>query len=90
LNSVDVHLGARILERIVERKHVLVVDIFSGWAFLEHLFLPARQALKRAPQNHILWNDRAITQRKGIVEARKLKYTQRGYTGKTRRTDACV
>jgi hypothetical protein len=54
LNSVDVHLGARILKRIVERKHVLVVDIFSGWAFLEHLFLPARQALERAPQNRVL------------------------------------
>jgi hypothetical protein len=44
----------RILERVIEHEHVLVVHIFSGWAFLEHLFLSARQTLEDGPQQRIL------------------------------------
>jgi hypothetical protein len=54
LDSVDVHLGTRILKRIVEHEHVVVVHIFSSWTFFEHLFLPACQALKRGPQYPVL------------------------------------
>ena len=54
LNRINVHLGAGILERVVEYEDVLVVHIFSNGAFLEHFFLPTGQTLERASQRRIL------------------------------------
>jgi hypothetical protein len=51
-----VHLGAGIIERVVEYKDILVVNVFSNGAFLEHFFLSAGQALERASQYPILFN----------------------------------
>ena len=56
LNRVNVHLGTGVIERVVEYKDVLVVNVFSNGAFLEHFFLPAGQALERASQYPILFN----------------------------------
>ena len=42
LDRVNVYLGTRVLKRVVEHEYIVVVHIFSSWAFLEHPFLPAR------------------------------------------------
>ena len=66
LNRVDVHLCAWILERVVKYEDIVVVHVSSRWAFLEHFFLPARQALESASQYRILWM-------KDIVEERVMR-----------------
>lgn len=55
LNRVNVNLCARVLERVVKYEDVVVVHVSSGGTFLEHFFLPARQALKSASQRRIRW-----------------------------------